>query len=184
MDNFYKSQYEHMIEVNKNFSDKKEKALNIFTSVVILVVFPILNMIKQMPIFGYQLAAYVIFTILLVGICFNLIITLKQYAKRHYEIEIEDLEKWRKMVETYEQKMDKQIEKTDKKNAESLERMKEKNKRTIIEQYYAAAYNKMLENYEKKSKSLDHYYWILAVNIAIELILAILIIINIIFFTN
>lgn len=178
---FYKEQYEHIVATNKNLIDKKERALNIFTSISIVTVFPMLKMIKEMSIFGYQLTAYIIFTISLLCICIAIYWTVKLYVKKHYEIVIQDLEQFRKDVESYEQKVEVLFEQGNITNDKAT-KIIEKGKQTKIEMYYAKAYNQMLNNYNKKRKALDIYWIILAINICIEIVLAILIIIDIIFF--
>lgn len=182
MDNFYKDRYDHMLEENRIIGEKKEKTLNIFTSIIILAIFPILNMIKEIKIFGYQLTVYIVFAVLLVGVLVTIFATLRQYAKKYEEIEIGSLKKFQKEQQEYEKNADKIIQSAnDASEKEELTRIKEKFNIEKVENYYSVAYDKLLSNYEEKNKALKHYYWWIIYDVFFEVIVAILLIINIIF---
>lgn len=180
--NFYKEKYEHMLNENRSLTQEKEKTLNIFTSIIILAIFPILSNILEIEIWGYRLANLIIFAILAVSVVVILIYTFYLYVRRYEEIEITDMNEVKQQEDEFQNRAEEIIAgATSEDEKEELRKQWKKLKEDAIEKDYIERYNLLFKNYKNKNKKLRVYYILIIVSVSIEVTQLILLAIDKIF---
>ena len=182
MEDFYKNQYELIKKKNEELLERKENTMKIFTTVIIVVIFPLLNMILELKGFGYKLAFYIVFAILMLTVSFTLFYTVWLYLKRYKTTVSEDLGNTKELENQINSRYDEVI--SNEQNLEMRENLCKRRKRlfkNIEDVYYIELYREQLKNYRKKLIDLKIYYGAIIFNIIFETTLAVLIIIGKIF---
>lgn len=182
MENFYKDQYELVKKKNEELLERKENTMKIFTTIIIVVVFPLLNMILGFKKFGYKLACYIVFTILMATVAITLFYTVFLYLKRYKTTVPENLRNTKELEnQIYDRYSEIINNELDEKIKEILCNKRKKLFKDIEDSYYIDLYREQLENYYKKLADLKIYYGAIVVNIIFEAVLAVLIVIGKIF---
>ena len=190
MKNFYKEQYEEIKTKCKDLSDEKEKTMQIFTTLIIVAIIPLLNMITEMKVFGYKLATYIVFAVLIVATGVTLFFTVYIYLKTKKEIEIGDIEETKEQVDEIKRNFKDIIQPGFTEIREKLEKMQlevsiTKDLSKILDEhfqrYYIDLYKRQYKIYNNRYNLLNKYYISIVANIFLEIVVAILIMISKIF---
>mgnify|MGYP001090594977 CR=1 FL=1 len=182
MKNFYKEQYEEIKTKCKDLSDEKEKTMQIFTTLIIVAIIPLLNMITEMKVFGYKLATYIVFAVLIVATGVTLFFTVYIYLKTKKEIEIGDIEETKEQVDEIKRNFKDIIQPGfTEKQIEFVENARDEFLDEHFQRYYIDLYKRQYKIYNNRYNLLNKYYISIVANIFLEIVVAILIMISKIF---
>jgi len=183
MEKFYKEQYEEIKKKNNDLTKYKENTMKIFTSFIVVTILPLLNMITPMKLFGYKLACYIVFAVLLLVTGITLLLTILLYIRNDMQTEVVDLAKINKKVRDTNTEFDKLLseEQWSDDNIQYINGVRNETISNFLDRYYIELYDKNFESYNKRNSVLSWYFAVIVVNLIIEIALAILIIISKIF---
>lgn len=167
---FYERQYLNLLEENKGVAEKRNFAFGLLTSFIVITIFPILEMILEIKLFGLKLTALIFFAIFCINVLVSIGFMIYINFMKFKEYEITDLQETEDSYNELCQKYG-----TD---TEGLQ--EEINNGFRI--HYIQVYNALYEAIQERRKRINLCLWILTINISWEIIISIFIIINKIFF--
>ena len=166
---FYEKQYLNLLEENKGVAEKRNFAFGLFTSLIVITIFPILEMILAINSFALRVTALTFFAMFCINILVNIAFIIYINFMKFKEYEITNLQE---TEDSYNEICDRYV--TDK---EGLE--KEINKG--FREHYIQVYNALYKAIQERRKRINISLLILTINILWEIIICIFIIINKIF---
>lgn len=167
---FYEKEYLNLIEENKVVAGKRDFAFGLLTSLIVVTIIPLLDMIIEMEPFGLKLATLIIFAIFCINVLVSIIFTMYVNFKKFREYEIKSLQE---VEDGYDELEGKYIT-----QPEKLEQEVENG----YVKYYIKKYDELYKAIDSRRERVEILFKILAVNISWEVILGILVIISKIFF--
>lgn len=167
---FYEKEYLNLIEENKVVAGKRDFAFGLLTSLIVVTIIPLLDMIIEMEPFGLKLATLIIFAIFCINVLVSIIFTIYVNFKKFKEYEIKSLQttedNYNDLKRSY---------------AGQPDRLEEEIENGYVD-YYIEVHDALRKAIDNRRKRVSILLVILTVNISWEVIIGILVIISKIFF--